>query len=175
MPTQRRNTRHNPVRRRRRGPRTVTFVTVKQFASGAGQINLTPKDFAFGNTLERSITLRSVSITVSLTGDAGIVASEPLFFRLYNPAIDGDVVKVYGPFIVGVLPKTFFLRYPKMPPTLIGNNATRKLVSAYDLGTNSKLGMLVAAKIHLIEGPPVSTNSLTLDALPEKFELLGVQ
>lgn len=167
MPKRRRTRR----RSRRSNFGQVTYSAVQKYAAGAGQINFTPKEMGFTDASMRAVTPIRARISISLTGEANIIASEPLYIKLYNFAIDADVVKIIGPFLVGVLPKTFHVRWPRTVPTQIGNIASRKLFSIYDMGTNSKLGMLVACTLVVREGPKIA-DATALDLLPVKMALL---
>lgn len=143
---------------------STSFTYEGRYAAGAGQINITPKQL--GLDLGRPYRPLRASVEVCLTGNAGIIAAEPVLIKAYNWAIDSDVVSIVGPRIVGVLPRRFNIRWPYTAPTQIGTDA-RKLLSIYDFGTDSKLGMQIIVRIWVHEGPNIPGMAYAND-LPDK-------
>lgn len=166
--------RRNIHRRRRGHAQTISFSCVKRFASGAGQINLAPKDFNMCDAINRPLRPIKALIRVALVGDDKTSASaapqsEPIYISVYNPAINSDIVKRVGPYLVSTLSKKFHIKWPKQTEATQIGNEPRKLISIYDLGTNSGYAMLVACTIWCSLGPSVS--SAGLENLPIKQEI----
>lgn len=156
----------------RAGRSPVTQYTYTgAFAAGKGQINLTPSLFGMDPT--RSYTPVLAKIQLCLSGSVAVSAAEPIQIKAYNWSIQADIVKLQPPFLLGTIPKTVHVKFPPQTPTQFGTEAmaNRKLLSIYDFGTDSKLGMQVAITIRVREGPN-APSSTSLDELPEKFALL---
>lgn len=158
------------------------YTYMAPYSKGAGQINITPQLLKLYP--DRVYTPIRASVTIALIGSTKSL-SEPIYLSAYNWALSGDVIKRVGPVMVTTVPRTFHFRYPRQPPTQIGNaeSASRKLLSIYDFGTASEAGMLVIVKVWVKSGQAISTQAV-LDQLPEKtpmsvdslsvdFELMG--
>lgn len=136
------------------------YVYQGKYSSGAGQINITPVELNL--PLYRAVRPLMAKITMSLTGNIpAINVSEPILIKGYNCALQSDVVKVLGPYLVSTLPKTFTIHWPYCAPTQIAD-ATRKILSIYDFGTDSKLGLIVTVRIIFMQGPDIPGKTVHL-------------
>lgn len=166
--------RRQSARRRRPVQRPMTqFTYMGSFAAGKGQINISPTNL--GMDPSRSYQPCRAQIQICLSGAIAVCAAEPVMIKLYNWAVQSDVAKMTGPYLIGTLPRTINVRFPSQTPTQFGTAAmdTRKLMSFYDFGTDSKLGLQVVVRLWAFEGPNLPSGSAFED-LPEKLELLDL-
>lgn len=126
--------------------------------------------------LKRAVRPVSAQITMCLVPDKAAkvyAGAEPVSIELYNIGIQGDVVYVHPHFILTEKPVRLHLRWPRsVEPSQLDENSdlNRKLMSIYDYGTNSEMGILLLVDITFECGINYVANSVNY-TLPIKREV----
>lgn len=188
MARRRRQNRRRGGRRRARTARQsraqmLTFTGHSYYNAGAGRINITPKKIQ-ADTFKRPMRMTRITLTLVLRSDTGMVPSEPVSVYIWNPLLfpakmNDEPVKIFGPVVVGGLPRTWTISVPRMPMLDYSQAPypVTPLFTIYDFGDNSKAGMMVAVKVHFVLGNTVAPNlGALVPRLIEKEELpnLGI-
>lgn len=163
----RRRTKRNRIARR------TTSVLMHNyhgaFSPGSGQINITSHLLGLLKTRALRVTHFSIQLALRIgeKPNSSGPAVENVLIKVYDPAFEvsgkqgANTIKTWGPFMIGIIPKTFRFKVPYHEPTEMGDEGRdRKILSVYDFGEATDYGLVVNVKVWVQYAANVSSGVL---------------